>query len=153
MLLTAADGTRIEPHHALELLRHSEDDYSDSRLKPLTPASLDASIDEGETIYVESFPPTSVRITPVIESVNARNHTFGRTTSLAPALLEAIVNTVNALASFTRFTSASHKGNFGCAERYLAAHDTFQTIDQPGCFACKRCFNQRKPCLRMIGNH
>lgn len=123
MLRAIPNDVRFNPRSAFDFLRRSEANDPDIDRKPLTPTSLSASLDDGETMNVESIPPTSVKITPVIKSLNSRNHTFGQTRNLEPSLLELITKTINALACSNRFASASQKGNPSCAERHISSKE------------------------------
>lgn len=156
VLLAYANQVRMDNSNDndFELFCQSEDRAPNNRFNLLSPASLDVPPNEGESFDVDSIPRTFIRITPVIESVDSSTHTFGPTASLAPTLLEMIVKTVNGLSSIAKFSMCSQRDYHGCAERHLASGEkTYYTIDQPGCLACKTCFNRRSLCMRMVGNN
>jgi hypothetical protein len=119
----------------------------------LTPSSQEASLNDTDRIVVDSRPPISVELRPLIEYNGANNQMYGRITELATPMLTSVMDAIGAFGSFGRFTTVSKKGFHGCAERNLNSHSTFWTIEHPGHFTCKTCFNKKQPCLRAIGDH
>jgi len=119
----------------------------------LTPSSREASLENSERIAVDSRPPVSVEVRPFVESNNANEQVYGRISGLATPVLTSVMTGIGNFGSFDRFASLSRKGSRGCVERNLSSHTTFWTIEHPGHFACKTCFNKKQPCLRAVGDH
>ena len=119
-----------------------------------TPTSSNASIDDAEHVNVSSRPPTSIRLRPIIQSDSYVAHTYGKLTSLKPALLNLILEMLDLLGPQDKFVLTSRQGSQNCIERRLQAHSaSCWTNEQPGCFACRTCFNRRQPCMRAVGMH
>jgi hypothetical protein len=119
-----------------------------------TPASQDAVIDSGEYILVQSRPPTSVRILPVIESSSYTHHTYATLSLLAPGLLNSILDLLKVLGNEHKFSTFSREGRNSCIERQLRSKNrTSWSLTQPGCLVCKTCFNTKRPCMRVVGRH
>lgn len=106
-----------------------------------------------ERIRVDSLPPTSIEVLPLIGTKNSGEHTYGKFTELAPVVSASVSKCFETFSSFSRFASLSQKGSRHCAERTFNTHSTFWTIECPGQFTCKTCFNRRQPCMRAIGEH
>jgi len=137
----------------LDNVEQNPDDLE--RLLPLrTPTSPSSLPRDAENITVASRPPTSIRIRPIIQSDNYLSHSYGKLGSLDPTLLSMIWKVFEVLAPNDKIMSSSRQGSQNCIERRLHAHKTScWTIEKPGCFACRTCFNRRQPCMRAIGNH
>ena len=119
-----------------------------------TPSSPDAVIGESEYILVQSRPPTSVKILPVIESSSYTQHTYAQLSFLAPGLLKSILDLLKDFGNEIKFSTFSREGRNGCIERQLRSKNrTSWSLAQPGCFVCKICFNKKRPCMRAAGAH
>lgn len=118
-----------------------------------TPTSQDVSMQGAERIKVNSVPPVVVNIRPVIESSSFTEHTYGVIADLAPTMSAAVMELLERLGSFGRFATLSKSGAHPCAERHLATRETYWTLENPGHYACKTCFNRKQPCIRSTGNH
>ena len=90
----------------------------------------------------------------MIQSDSYMTHTYGQLQSLEPALLEMVLKLLESVGPHDKFVLTSHQGSQNCIDRRLnAAGASAWTNEQPGCFACRTCFNKRQPCIRAIGNH
>jgi len=90
----------------------------------------------------------------VIQSDSYITHTYGKLASLESALLETVLKFFDSLGSNDKFVSTSRQGSQNCIDRRLNfGGASAWTNEQPGCFACRTCFNRRQPCIRAIGNH
>ena len=118
-----------------------------------TPASQDVSLRSGERIKVDSIPPVLVSIRPVIKSSDFDEHTYGHTNNLNPAISAAVAESIKAFSSSNRLEALSRNGSRGCIERVLASRETYWTLEDPGHYACKTCFNRKQPCMRSMGKH
>jgi len=118
-----------------------------------TPVSRATSIDTVERVEVDSRPPVVANIRFVIESTGLNEHIFGTAIELSPVMSACAIESLRALGAFSRFASLSSKGSYNCAERTLLPRETFWTMESPGQFACKTCFNRKQPCMRAIGGH
>jgi hypothetical protein len=119
-----------------------------------TPVSPDAVIDNEDSILVQSRPPTSVKISPVIGSISYTQHTHGQLGFLAPGLLNSILDLLKVLGNENSFSTLSREGRNACIERQLRSKNgTSWSLAQPGCFVCKTCFNKKRPCMRVVGRH
>lgn len=119
-----------------------------------TPTSQDACFNGAERIKLDSRPPIIVEVRPVIRSADIDNHTFGRLAGLAPAVHASVMKLLGASILSEKLVSLSSKGSSKCAERLIRkANGTYWTIDRPGQFTCKTCFNGKVPCMRMVGDH
>jgi hypothetical protein len=119
-----------------------------------TPVSPDAVIDNEDNILVQSRPPTSVKILPVIESSSYTQHTCGQLSFIAPGLLNSVLELLKVLGHGIKFSIFSREGRNTCVERQLrVARPTSWTLTLAGCFACKTCFNKKRPCMRAAGAH
>jgi hypothetical protein len=119
-----------------------------------TPASQDAVTDNEEYILAQFRPPTSVKILPVIESSSYTQHTYATLSLLAPGLLNSILDLLKVLGNEDKFSTFSREGRNGCFERQLRSKNgTSWSLTQPGCFVCKTCFNNKRPCMRAVGRH
>jgi hypothetical protein len=126
----------------------------DKLLQLRTATSPNVSLDDSERITVASRPPTSIRIRPVIQSNSYISHTYGKLDSLEPALLEKVLKLFENLDPNDKFVTTSRQGSPNCIERRLnVGGASAWTNEQPGCFACRTCFNRRQPCIRAIGDH
>jgi len=147
-------ATRAESPSTARSPAHSSEIAATGDRQLNTPASPDALIDSGEYILVRSRPPTSVKILPVVESSSYTQHTYATLSLLAPGLLNSILDLLKAFGSEHKFSTFSHEGRRGCIDRLLRSKKgTSWTLDQSGCFACKTCFNTRRPCMRSVGAH
>jgi hypothetical protein len=119
-----------------------------------TPVSQDAIFDNGESILVQSRPPTTIRILPIIESSSYTQHTYAQLSFLAPGLLSSILDLLKVFGNEYKFSTVSREGRNGCIERRLRSKNgTSWSLAQPGCFVCKTCFNKKRPCMRVVGAH
>lgn len=118
-----------------------------------TPTSQDISLHDSGRVKVDSNPPVILNIRPVIESHSFTEHTYGLITNLAPAMSTALMESLKTFASLSRFATLSNSGSRRCAERYLADRETFWTLENPGHYTCKTCFNRKQPCMRSTGTH
>lgn len=117
-----------------------------------TPVSQDAVFDNGEYILVQSRPPTTIRILPIIESSSYTQHTYAQLSFLAPGLLSSILDLLKVFGNEYKFSTFSREGRNGCIERQLRSKNgTSWSLAQPGCFVCKTCFNKKRPCMRVVG--
>lgn len=129
-------------------------DNSNQHQQLRTPTSQDACFNGAARIKLDSRPPIMVEVRPVIQSADIDNHTFGRLAGLAPAVHASVMKLLGASILSERLVSLSTKGSHQCAERLIRnAHGTYWTIDRPGQFTCKTCFNGKTPCMRMAGDH
>jgi hypothetical protein len=118
------------------------------------PTSQGASFGEVERIRVDSHPSTIVQVRPVIESADLHEPTFGRIAELAPIVSVSVMNSFELFGTFNKFAVPSNRGGFiKCAERQFSSPDTFWTIDSPGQFTCKTCFNRRQACMGIFCGH
>lgn len=127
-------------------------DHIDS-LRTHTPLPLGASQDATERVELMSRPLNRVKILPVIESADHTKHTFADFSELSPTIQSIINETLGTMSPHNRFVGLSHKGSRRCAYSFLVDSQAVWTIEQPRCFACKRCFNKRQPCLHPLGKH
>lgn len=118
-----------------------------------TPTSQNIPLHNAEGIKVNSMPPIVVNIRPVIESSTSTEHTYGAFADLSPTMSTAVKQSLKAFGSFGRFATLSKTGDHRCTERLLAERRAFWTLENPGHYACKTCFNRKQPCMRSIGNH
>ena len=133
---------------------HSSEITATEYRQPHTPVSQDAVIDDEECILVQSRPPTSVKIMPVIESSSHTQHTHAPLSLLTPGLLDSILELLTVFGNEYKFSAFSREGRNGCVERQLrSGKPTSWTLDMPGCFVCKTCFNSKRPCMRAVGRH
>jgi hypothetical protein len=134
---------------------HSSEITATEYRQPHTLVSQDAVIDDEECILVQSRPPTSVKILPVIESSSHTQHTYATLSLLAPGVLKSILDLLKVFGNEFKFSMFSYEGSDACIERQLRAskRQTSWSLAMPGCFACKTCFNHRRPCMRVIGSH
>ncbi|KAM0712391.1 hypothetical protein Q7P37_011487 [Cladosporium fusiforme] len=72
---------------------------------------------------------------------------------LAPSMITKIRNTFLAMSSNAAFVEFSRIGSPNCVDSALGGMRSLWTLEQPRGFACKRCFNDRQPCLLSGGNH
>jgi hypothetical protein len=115
--------------------------------------SQQASLNNAELIAVDSRPPVSVQVQPLIEINGANEQLYGRIAELTTPMLTSVMNVIGTFGSFDRFAIVSRKGYHGCVERNLNSHSTFWTTEYPGHYTCKTCFNKKQPCMRAIGNN
>lgn len=118
-----------------------------------TPVSRATSIDTVKRVEVDSQPPVVVDIRFVVESNGLHEHTYGTIEELSPNLSACVMESLQKLGAFPRFSKFSSKGSHNCAARILTPQQTFWTNDCPGQFTCKTCFNKKLPCMRATGNY
>lgn len=122
-------------------------------LHTYTPLRSGASPDATGCVELMSRPPVRVKIMPVIESADHTKHTFADFSELCRTIQSIINETLGTMSPHNRFVGLSHKGSRRCAYSFLVDSQAVWTIEQPRCFACKRCFNKRQPCLHPLGKH
>lgn len=122
-------------------------------LHTYTRLSTSTSPDATGGIELMSNPPVCVTVLPVVESASDANHRFADLSELNSAMQSIIYDTLNTMSSQNKFAGFSDKGSRRCGHSLLIDTHSVWTIEQPRCFACKRCFNKRRPCLHPLGKH
>ncbi|GAB7334223.1 hypothetical protein MBLNU13_g06272t1 [Cladosporium sp. NU13] len=119
----------------------------------LTPSSQEPALGSTERVTVDSRPPISVVLRPLIESDGANEPIYGQIAEWNASMIDSVMSSSSIFGSLGRFVTLSQNGARGCADRHFGSHSTFWTLENPEHFACKTCFNKKLPCVRPVGEH